>query len=359
MPRTRHPSDLHGPVLALDLGGTNTRAAVVTPDGVLVARQAAPTPAESGVDGVIDACLDLLRGAQRAHRAAGGPDPVAVGISAPGPLSARTGTLIDPPNLGRAYWGLPLGPRIGDALGLPWALDKDTNVAVLGEAAFGAGQGSDDLVYLTISTGVGGAALSDGRLIVGPDGVGGEFGHLTVDMDGPRCGCGARGHLEALASGTGIARAAREALAAGEDAPHLARIAAELAPRPLAAVHVSQAETLGDPVAARIMERAVRAVAASIVSIVDIFGPDRVICGGGISMALGERLLGPARRAVAETAFRVQAERARVVPAALGDDVGLIGTLALVAMALPQPAAPGDSGPAPGREPVVAGPDQA
>lgn len=335
------PPLLPGPVLAFDLGGTNARAAVVTPDGRLTARRSRATPVQDGVEAILETCLGLMREALDEHLRANGQDPLAVGICAPGPLDAASGTLIDPPNLGRGFWGLPLAPRIAEPFGLPWALGKDTNVALLGEATFGAGQGSADLVYLTISTGVGGAILSGGRLITGPDGVGGELGHLTVDMDGPVCGCGAQGHLEAISSGTGIARAAREALAAGDEAPGLASLAAEVAPRPLEAVHVAQAESLGDPVASAILERARRAFAAAVVSIVDIFGPDRVICGGGIAMAMGERLLGPARAAVEATAFRVQAQRVRIVPAALGDDVGLIGTVPLVGSALPDIAGSG------------------
>jgi glucokinase len=324
-----------GPVLALDLGGTNARAAVVTPDGVLTSRHSGPTPMAEGASAVVDYCGSLMEAALLEHRSAGGADPVAIGTCAPGPLDARTGTLIDPPNLRDDWWGYPLGPRLSERFGVPAALEKDTNVSILGEAVFGAGQGAADLVYLTISTGIGGAVLSGGRLLTGPDGVAGELGHLTVDMDGPRCGCGARGHLEALASGTGMANAAREALETGEPAPVLRRLAEEAAPRPLSGADVARAADLGDAVAGVIIERARRAVAVSVVSIVDVFGPDAVILGGGISIAWGERLVGPAREAVATTAFRIQAARAKVVQAALGDDVGLIGTVPLVAAALP------------------------
>jgi glucokinase len=214
-------------------------------------------------------------------------------------------------------------------------MGKDTNVNILGERDFGAGEGSGDLIYLTISTGVGGAILSGGRPVVGPDGVAGELGHMTVDMNGPTCGCGGVGHLEALASGTGIAAIARAALESNQEAPVLRRMAQEVAPLPLTAVHVSRAADLGDAAAGVIIERARRAVAVAVVSIVNVFGPDVVILGGGITLAWGERLIAPARDAVAATAFRIQAERARVVQAALGDDVGLIGTVPLVASALP------------------------
>ena len=334
MPTSYANTTLSGPILALDLGGTNARAAVVMPDGGIATRHAGSTPMADGTDVVVDYCLRLLRAARDEHLAAGGDPPVAVGIAAPGPLYADTGTLVDPPNLRGDWWGFPLAPTIGDALGLPWALGKDTNVNILGERDFGAGEGSGDLIYLTISTGVGGAAISGGRPVVGPDGVAGELGHMTVDMNGPLCGCGGVGHLEALASGTGIAAAARTALEDGADAPVLARMAAEVAPQSLTAVHVSDAADLGDPAAVVILERARQAVAVAVVSIVNVFGPDVVILGGGITLAWGERLIAPAREAVARSAFRIQGERARVVQAALGDDVGLIGTVPLVASAL-------------------------
>lgn len=325
-----------GPVLALDLGATNARAAVVTPDGRLAGRGAGSIPVESGRDAVVDYCLGLLTEARDEHLRGGGEPPVAVGIAAPGPLDPRRGSFIDPPNLRGSWWGFAFAPTLGEALGLPWAMGKDTNVNILGERDFGAGESSGDLIYLTISTGVGGAALSGGRPVVGPDLVAGELGHMTVDMDGPICGCGGVGHLESLASGTGIARRAAEVLATDAEAPVLRRMAAQIAPTDLTAVHVSEAASLGDPAAGVIIERARRAVAVAVVSIVNVFGPDVVILGGGITLAWGERLIEPARKAVAETAFRIQAQRVRIVQAALGDDVGLIGTVPLVASALPQ-----------------------
>ncbi len=336
MPTTHPRARLAGPVLALDLGGTNARAAVVTPDGELVVRRAGSTPMADGRDAVVAYCLGLLRTARTEHLAAGGQEPVAIGIAAPGPIDTTSGAFIDPPNLRGSWWGFALAPALGEALALPWAMDKDTNVNILGERDFGAGEGSDDLIYLTISTGVGGAAISGGRPVVGPDGVAGELGHMTVDMDGPSCGCGGIGHLEALASGTGIVSSAWAALESGAEAPELRRIVAEIAPAPLAAVHVSRAADLGDPAAGVIIDRARRAVAVAVVSIVNVFGPDVVILGGGITLAWGERLIAPARTAVAESAFRTQAQRVRIVQAALGDDVGLIGTVPLVASALPE-----------------------
>lgn len=321
--------------MALDLGGTNARAGVVMPDGRISTRHVGATPMADGTSAVMDYCVALLRAARDEHLRSGGVAPLAVGIAAPGPLDPDTGRLIDPPNLRGDWWGFPLGPAIGGALGLPWALGKDTNVNILGERDFGAGEGSDDLVYLTISTGVGGAVISGGQPVVGPDGVGGELGHMTVDMNGPLCGCGGIGHLEAFSSGTGIVNHARLALEAGAEATELRRIAADVGLDGLTAVHVSDAATLGDVVAGVILEQARRAVAVAVVSIVNVFGPDVVILGGGIAIAWGERLIAPARAAVEKSAFKIQGQRVRVVQAALGDDVGLIGTVPLVASALP------------------------
>jgi glucokinase len=307
------------PVLALDLGGTHLRAALITPSGEVLRRSSRPTPRTADV--LVQAAVDALA---EAKVGADGPaePPVAVGISAPGPLNPHAGRLIDPPNLHPSTWDLPLADLIADALDLPTTMDKDTNVAALGEGFFGAAVGSDNFVYLTISTGVGGAVVSGGRLLHGPDGVAGELGHLAIDAyDGPLCGCGARGHLEAIASGTGIANAAN---------------AAGLAVGYASAREVASLEATGNLTAAVIMARAREAVASAVVTVVDLFNPDLVIIGGGIAAAEGERLLGPARDAVAATAFKVQARRARIVAPMLGDDVSLVGALILANAALAQ-----------------------
>ena len=299
-------------MLALDLGGTQLRTAIVLSDGRLLGRRSEPTP-HADAETVVTACVRALRASLAAASADSSTSvaPVAVGISAPGPLNPRTGTLIDPPNLDRSLWNFPLAARIGNELNLPAVLERDTQVAILAEGAFGAARGLTDYVYLTVSTGIGGAVVSDGRLMRGPDGLAGELGHLTIDIDGPVCGCGARGHFEALASGTGIARA----MDVGE------------------ASLVAALEEAGDAGASEVMERARQAFAAAVVSIVDIFNPQRIIVGGGVAMGQGDRLLDPAREAIRKTAFRRQAERVELVPVQLGDDVGLIGALSLVSLA--------------------------
>ena len=327
--------------LALDLGASRIRAGVVDGTGRVVARAEARTPAEAGPQGVVATSVSMLR---RVRDAAPGPvrDAIAgVGIAAPGPLDPARGSLVEPPNLPRSFAGAALAGPIGAALGLPAALERDTHVAALAEWEFGAARGLSDFLYLTVSTGIGGAIVSGGRLLGGPDGVAGELGHLLVEIDGAPCGCGGRGHLEGIASGSGIARAAASAVAAG--APNRADGLAGLAARRgrgLDARDVADAEEAGDADAARIMDRARRAFAESCVSLVDVFNPQRIVVGGSVARNQGERWLAPARERVAAIAFSVPRARVEIVPAELGDDVGLVGALSLLRRRA-EPPAPG------------------
>jgi glucokinase len=194
-------------------------------------------------------------------------------------------------------------------LGRPSVLDNDAVAACAGEHRYGAGRGTHDMVYLTISTGVGGGVVIDGRLHRGRTGNGGELGHVTVDWHGRRCrGCGRRGCLEAYASGTSIAERAREA---GMDVA--------------TAADVSTAAAAGDPVAVRIWDETCEALACGITSIANLFEPEVVVLGGGV-VRTGEQLLAPVRRAVGEQAICAQV---KIVAAAFGDAVGVAGAAAI------------------------------
>lgn len=320
-----------GPVLALDLGASRIRVAAVGPDGRLDARDDDRTPGAQGPDAVVAACIERLRGVVAALDPESRRSLAGIGIAAPGPVDPRIGTLIEPPNVGPGFRDVPLGVPIAEAFGLPVVLERDTHVAALGEATYGVARGVRDFLYLTVSTGIGGAIVTNGELYGGADGVAGEIGHIPVDLDGPPCGCGARGHLEAISSGSGIARQARMAIDAGT-APRLARIAQRLAPAPLEARDVAAAEDDGDPVAAAIMSGARAAFGAALVGLVNVFNPELIVVGGTIAREQGERWLGPARDAVTHQAFRVPRERVRIVAAALGDDVGLVGAQPLLAL---------------------------
>ena len=319
------------PVLALDLGASRIRAAVVAADGRILARRDGRTPGAEGPAAVVESCIAHLRAVRDDVAPAIAATLAGIGLSAPGPVDPRAGTLVEPPNIGPGFRDVLFAAPIGAALGLPAALERDTHVAALAEHSFGAARGCRDFLYLTVSTGFGGAIVVGGRLYGGPDGVAGELGHLPVDLDGPPCACGGRGHIEAICSGSGIARLATVAALAGRSRALAARLAAR-APEPLEGRDVADAADAGDPEAAALLERARQAFSAVVVGLVNVFAPERIVVGGSLAAAQGERLLGPARDAVRGTAFRIPRERVEIVPAALGDDVGLVGAVPLLAL---------------------------
>ena len=317
------------PVLALDLGGSRIRAAIVRADGSRHSRVEAATPASGRAD-VVAACSAALRetlGRATSEGSVQRLDLAGIGISAPGPVDPRTGVVLEPPNLGADFRNVPLAAEMAAALGLPAALDRDTNVALLGEAAYGAARGESDAVYITVSTGVGGAILSGGAILHGPDGLAGELGHLAIELDGPRCGCGGIGHVEAIASGTALARDAEAAATTGAS-PFLQRRA--LDGRPLSARDVTAGVDAGDATCIAILDRAKRAVAAACVSVANAYNPHLIVIGGAIALALGESLLAPVRAVIAADVFPVIGRRIRVVGPGLGDDISLAGAWPLV-----------------------------
>ncbi len=304
-------------VLAIDLGGTRIRAGLVDREGRVRARRETPTQAREGPDSVIGRMVALAR--ELLSEAEGSVR--AVGVGAPGPLDPEAGVILSAPNL-PGWRGVPLRDRLEEALGLPVFLGNDANVAALAEARWGAGRGLRHLVYLTVSTGIGGGVLVDGRLLLGDRGLAGELGHLPVEVDGPPCGCGGRGHLEAIASGTALAREA-EALAASGASPYLAA-----RPAPRTAADLGEAARSGDPAAQAALRRAGEALGAGLVAYLHLFSPQKIVLGGGVALGLGELLVAPARARVQRDAMPPY-RQVPIVYTGLGDDVGLLGAAAL------------------------------
>jgi glucokinase len=259
-----------------------------------------------------------------------------IGISVPGPVDPWRGVVIETPNMGPAFRDVPLAEEMEKALGLPAFLDRDTNVAALGEMSFGGARGCDDFVYITVSTGIGGAIVSRGLLFHGPDGTAGELGHTPVDME-VVCTCGGIGHLEGLAGGRGMALRAQAATREGRS-PFLAARAAAGSVEAIEGSDVAAGEEAGDPTCIAIMERARRAFAIACAGFVNALNPSRIVVGGSIADAQGDRLLDPARAEISARAFHTPARRVRVVPAELGGDVGLAGGHPLVIARLGDPA---------------------
>jgi len=304
------------PVLALDIGGTKLAVAVVTADGATHGWQLAPTRRDEGAETVLKRLFELGR---TAIDAAGTGPVAAVGISCGGPLDAAAGVLECPPHL-PGWLDVPVGALARDAFGVPAYLENDATAGARAEYLFGAGVGAatSTMVYLTVSTGIGGGAVIDGRLHHGSAGNGGEFGHVLVERGGRLCtSCGRRGCIEAYASGSSIAERAREALA---DASHsvLARLDG------VTAADVSRAAAEGDELARQVWDETTDLLGSALTDLVNVFEPDLVVLGGGVTRS-GSMLLEPVRAQVRRDAMGPAARTAKVELARLGDAVCVVG----------------------------------
>ncbi len=313
-------------IVGVDLGGTNVRACVATAQDRIIAHVRKPTPAEDGPEAVVDRVAESVR--EVVATVGGDLKQVrGVGVGAPGPLDMTTGVVFSPPNLAR-WKNVPLAKLLEKRLGIPVSVANDANLAAVGEHRFGGGRGVDDLVYITVSTGVGGGVIVGGKLFVGVSGTAGEIGHMIVDLNGPRCKCGSYGCLEAMAAGPYIARAGQLA-ARQAPASLLATWTTGDSDRVTTAMVVEAAQA-GDATAGTVFERAAIAVGAGCVNLIHLFNPRRIIIGGGVSQA-GTLLFDPIRRLVGQRALAIPRDACEIVPAELGDDVGLYGAVALVA----------------------------
>lgn len=349
-------------VMGVDLGGTQIRAAVL--QGAQIRARAATL---TGQDATPERVLPRIYATmQEALNEAGVTlDEIAgIGVAAPGPLDNREGILYSPPNL-PAWKAVPLREILSQQFHCPIFVENDANAAALGEFLFGAGQGSRDMVYLTVSTGIGGGVIANGQILEGANGTAAELGHITIDWRGERCPCGSIGCLEALASGTAIARKANQAIMQGQGADLLtfARLMLEhpttvpdkqalpnldFSTQPLnsaaltgqepappaqqdwqvTAQTVSRAAEAGIPIARAIITEAAEALGFGLVSILHIFSPEIIILGGGV-MQMGALIMEPALKVVKEHAMQANMAKTRIVSAQLGGNAGLVGAGAL------------------------------
>jgi glucokinase len=301
-------------VLALDIGGTKLAAGVVMADGTVHGASVVETRRAEGPDAIIGRLFALGRSAMAAAGAAGVAAPGAVGISCGGPLDAQAGVLINPLHL-PGWIDVPIVAMAREEFGIPAALENDATLAALAEHRHGAAQGERSMIYLTISTGIGGGAVVEDRLYRGAAGNGGEFGHITVVRGGRACLCGRSGCLEAYASGTSIGARADEAITSSRPTALVA---------PATAEQVARAAAAGDAVAAELWDETVSLLGQAVTDFVNILEPDVVVLGGGVTRS-GAQLLDPVRRIVLDGAMRPAASAVRVELAGLGDLVCVVG----------------------------------
>jgi glucokinase len=307
------------PAVGVDLGGTTVKIALVSPELEILGRTSAPTDRRSQ-DTLLDQLSRMIEEFVEDRAVAG------VGFGLPSQIDQRRGLVLDSTNV--PLEDLDFAGEMNSRLGLEIRIDNDANVACLAEARCGVAQGVRHMVMLTLGTGVGGGLLLDGSLYRGAIGSGGELGHMSIDEDGPPCQglCYNRGCLEVLASATGVMSAANT-LANEQPSGRLAN-AREGGTELDARFIIDRAEA-GDREAREVLRRVGRHLGVGIANYVNIFNPELVVVGGGVSSA-GDLLLEPAREECRRRALKATGEEVRIVAAQLGNDAGLIGAAALV-----------------------------
>jgi glucokinase len=307
---------------AVDIGGTNTPVALATSDGTIVAEDCIPTLADEGPARVLDRIATALQ--------ALGRKPAGVGIGVPGLADLRRGRTLFLPNLTGNWRDVPVGPMLSERLGCPVYLLNDVRMATLGELTYGLGRDVADMLFLAVGTGIGGGVVIDGQLRLGALGAAGEIGHQTLMPDGPLCGCGNRGCLETIASGTAIAAEGVRLMRIGL-APSLHAITDGNADR----VTTKEMAKSDDSAIRDCIRRAATWLAIGIANAVSILHPSLVVLGGGVP-AIGAPYLDTVREVVRERVRMFPVDDLRIERSILGDKAGLYGGIALARQGHPQ-----------------------
>jgi glucokinase len=307
---------------SIDLGGTNIAGALATEDGTLLLERSTPTESHLGPMGVLDRVVMLVRDMQQTT----GERPVALGMGLPGLIDLRHGVTQFMPNLPTNWRNVPVSAYLHERLGCPVYLLNDARMATLGELTFGVGTSVRNMLMFTLGTGIGGGVVVNGELVLGALGAAGELGHQTIVADGPLCGCGNRGCVEALTSGPALSGEGVRLLRAGQ-APKLHQLvggdAAQVNPRTMA-----DAARAGEKAVALAFERAARYLGIAIANLATALHPELVVLTGGVVSA-ADLFLEPIRDELRTRVRMFPAETIRVEPSVLQDKAGIWGGIAL------------------------------
>lgn len=311
-------------ILGLDLGGTKVSAAVFNGKGQILNRARAKSRAWRDQEEVFDTIVQV--GHKALERSKVSVKKIAaVGIGSPGPLDPDTGYIIESANL--SFKNFPLGPRLSEEFKCPAVIDNDVNVGTYGEFKAGAASDAKDALGIFVGTGIGGGIIINGKLYHGFSKNAGEVGHIVIKADGPRCGCGRRGCMEALASRVAITRDIRKAVKQGQKT-QLAKIA-EKKNEIIPSNALKRAYREGDKVAVSVLDNAARYIGIGIGSLVNVLGPEVVVLGGGVVEAMGDDFIERIERTARKIAFDFAIKDVRFVRAELGDDAGMVGAAML------------------------------
>jgi glucokinase len=309
-------------IVAIDIGGTRLRAAVYKQDQIQpLAQKRVETKADepNAFGRLINLIEDIWPKNEKVD---------AIGVSSPGPVDPHTGIIMITPNI-KEWRDFPITAKLTEHFGIPAYLDNDANLAGLAEWKFGAGRGHHNVLYLTVSTGVGGGVIINDRLLQGHHGLAAELGHTTIQADGPLCGCGQRGHLESFSSGTGIEHFVTEQLKAGRES-----ILRPDAGAKISAYAISQAAKQGDAVSIEAYQIAGKYLGIGVANFLHAFDPSIVIFGGGVSQS-GPLLFDSFHESLKQHVIHPRyLEGLEIKRAELGDDAGLLGARALAELKL-------------------------
>ena len=310
--------------IGVDIGGTNIKIALVDFNGKIVYSNTTPTRAEmgyeAGINNIKQAIKELMAETKVDEKTI-----EAIGFGLPGQIDYKAGIVKNLPNI-PGWVNIPLAQIIEDEFKIPTKLDNDVRCAALGELNFGAGKGCENLICITVGTGIGSGIVLNGKLVRGAANAAGEIGHIKMDMTGgPLCGCGDYGCFEAYASGPAIVTMAREYISGGKSAKYK-----EMAPDGIITPYiVAQAALQGDAVSIQIFKQMGKIIGLGLTSVINLLNPEKIIIGGGVADA-GDILLEPIRKTIADRAMPIQAEAVQIVPAQLANTAGVIGASLLI-----------------------------
>lgn len=297
-------------VIGVDLGGTNIRAAMVDEDGAVRARSSSPTPNRGSVYELTNAVRELISNIDKSG------EPAAIGLALAAVTDPFRNRISESPNLPQLD-GYDLPFELGRKTGLPVYLENDATAAAVGEHWLGAGQGFENMICVTMGTGVGGGLILNGRAYYGAEGSAGEIGHICMDENGPPCGCGSNGCLEQYSSGTAIVRIAKEAIERFPASPLHSRFE-------FTAEDVYSAALDGDKASVQAFEETGRRLGTALAAVVNVLNPDGIVIAGGIANSW-DLFIDSTKLELQKRAFQQPAERVKIVRGTLGDDAGVLG----------------------------------
>ena len=310
--------------IGIDVGGTNVKIALVNDEGKILYSNSVPTRAEMGyeytVNNIKQAIYDLLKETKLESK-----DIQGIGFGFPGQVDYKAGIVRNAPNI-PGWVEIPIAKIFEDEFHIPTRVDNDVRCAALGELNYGAGKGCENLICITVGTGIGSGLVVNGKLVRGASNAAGEIGHIKLQMiGGPICGCGDTGCLEAFASGPAIVALAEDYIKGGKSTKYR-----ELANgAPITPYIVCEAAKAGDPVAQRIFTIIGEYIGIGMASVVNLLNPEKIIIGGGVADA-GEYLLNPLSETLKKRAMKIAGETVKIVHAELGNTAGVIGASLLI-----------------------------